>query len=324
MSCFFVVRRFRLATQWSAMAVLIAGFGLAGKADITHRYSFNDGTANDSIGSANGVLVNGASVSGGKLVLANDGVQTNASIGQYVSLPVNILHTRNFTLETWFTYGGGHPWQRIIDLGNSVPDPTYGMIGQGFLILTFNGMQTLGQFSLNSWGGYPTDFVFGPPMPVGGQHFLAYVYYLDTQQEMLYLDGKFASTGPASIDPSTASFTNFWLGRSQFSQDPLYNGSLDELRTYDRALTGAEILAAYNAGPNVLVVPQPATLAAQTVGTNVVLSWSSNISGNLQSTTNLSNASGWADVTNRITVVGSNSTVTVTDLMPQQFFRLNQ
>ena len=307
------------------MAVLIAGFGLAGKADITHRYSFNDGTANDSIGNAHGVLVNGASVIGGKLVLANDGVQTNASVGQYVSLPVNILHTRNFTLETWFTYGGGNAWQRIIDLGNSVPDPTYGMIGQGFIILCSNGGGILGQFSLNSWGRYPTDLVFGYfGLPVGGEHFLAYIHNLDTQQEQLYLDGQFAGGGVASIDPTTASFTNFWLGRSQFSLDPFYNGSLDELRTYDRALTGAEILAAYNAGPEVLVAPQPATLAAQTDGTNVVLSWSSKISGNLQSTTDLSNALGWVDVTNRITVVGSNSTATVSALLPQQIFRLNQ
>ena len=322
---FLIAQRFGLTTYLSAMAVLIAGFALAAKADIAHRYSFNDGTANDSIGSVHGVLVNGASVSGGRLVLANNGVETNPSKGQYVSLPVNILQTRNFTLETWFTFNGGNDWQRIIDLGNSVPDPTHGMVGQGFIILTSVGGQVLGQFSLNSWGGSPTDFVSANTgFPVGGEHFLAYIHNLDTHTEQLYLDGGLVGTGIATIDPSSANYTNFWLGRSQFSQDPFFNGSLDELRTYDRALTGAEIQAAYLAGPDVLVVSPPPTLTAKVVGTNVLLAWSTNTQCALQSSTNFPSTSSWVNVTNRITVAGSNSMVTLSALLPHQFFRLKQ
>jgi hypothetical protein len=36
-------------------------------AALTHEYSFNDGTADDSVGGVNGVLMGGASVSGGQL-----------------------------------------------------------------------------------------------------------------------------------------------------------------------------------------------------------------------------------------------------------------
>ena len=320
-----LTERLRVAKQWWATGVLIAGFALVGKGAITHRYSFNDGTANDSIGSAHGVLVNGASVSGGRLVLANDGIQTNASTGQYVALPVNILQTRNFTLAVWFSYGGGNIWQRIIDFGNSVPDPAYGMAGQGFIILANSGRSIIGQFSLNSAGGTPTDVVNGGSgLPVGGQHFLAYVHNLDMGQELLYLDGQRVGLSTASIDPRTANYTNFFVGRSQWSQDPFYNGSLDELRTYDQALTAAEILAAYNAGPDVLIAPVPATVSMGISGTNVVLTWSSDISGNLQSSTNLSNASGWVNVTNRVTSTGADCTVTLNGLLQQQFFRLRQ
>jgi hypothetical protein len=316
--------RLRVAKRWWATGVLIVGFGLGGRAAITHRYSFNDGTVNDSIGNAHGVLANGASVIGGKLVLANDGVQTNASTGQYVSLPLNVLQTRNFTLAVWFTYGGGNAWQRIIDFGNSVPNPTNGMVGQGFIILANSGSSIIGQFSLNSWGGTPTDVVNGTAWPVGGQHCLAYVHNLNMGQELLYLDGKRVGLGTASIDPTTANYTNFWIGRSQFSQDPFYNGSLDELRTYDQALSAAEILAAYNAGPDVLVAPAPASLTMNVAGTNVVLIWSSDISGNLQSSTNLSSALSWLNVTNRVSSTGADCTVTLNGLLPQQFFRLRQ
>jgi hypothetical protein len=210
------------------LLALVASFAFAADADITHRYSFNDGTANDSIGGANGVLVNGASISSGRLVLANNGLNTSPVTGQYVSLPANILHTTDFTLETWFTWNGGNPWQRILDLGNSVPNPTYGMIGQGFIILTENGNGSpLGQISINSWGGPDTDYAAGnTAFPQGGEHCLAYVHNLDGHAEQLYLDGALIGTGYAHVDPVTASYTNFWLGRSQFSHDPFTTGPL--------------------------------------------------------------------------------------------------
>jgi hypothetical protein len=99
--------------------LLFAMVSVSVQASLTHKYNFNDGTANDYVGGANGVLMNGATVSGGKLVLANNGTNANPATGQYVSLPANILKTLNFTVECWFTWNGGKPWQRILDLGNS-------------------------------------------------------------------------------------------------------------------------------------------------------------------------------------------------------------
>src|SRR5947209_5502625 len=58
-------------------------------AALTHRYSFNDGTADDSVGTANGELVNGAPVIAGQLVFnpnTNNGISTNIATGQYVNL----------------------------------------------------------------------------------------------------------------------------------------------------------------------------------------------------------------------------------------------
>jgi Concanavalin A-like lectin/glucanases superfamily len=239
--------------------LLLLSFALvvSAQADVTHRYSFNDGNANDSIGTANGTLMNGATVSGGKLVLANNGVNNNIATGQYVSLPSNILHTRDFTVESWFTWNGGNPWQRILDLGNSVSGN-----GLGFIILTMNGGRApLGQISINSWGNpADTDYVYGnTAFPVGGEHDLAYVFNADASQEQLFLDGSLIASGPTHVDPSTANYSNFYIGRSQFLADPFYAGSIDELRTYNNALTGAQIANDWAAGPDVLLVPEPAS-----------------------------------------------------------------
>ena len=266
-----ILRRALTCVCLSTVAVLSPGFAGIARADITHRYSFNDGTVNDTVVGANGVLVNGASVSGGRLVLANNGVNTSPVTGQYASLPVNILHTQNFTLETLFTFNGGNPWQRILDLGNSVPDPVYGMIGQGFIILTEQSQgHPLGQISLNNWDNpLYSDAVVGinNAFPMGGEHCLAYVHnFYYTGHAQLYLDGVLIGTGQADLDPSTANYSNFWIGRSQFSADPFYNGSIDELRTYNNALGAAQILADYQAGPNVLLVPEPQSLALLAIG----------------------------------------------------------
>jgi len=241
-----------------AALLLVAGSTLTAPADLTHRYSFNDGSAADSIGRADGRLVNGASISSGRLVLANDGFSTDPSVGQYVALPANILHTRKFTLETWFTFNGGNPWQRLLDLGNS-----YGGFGQGFLILTLNGgYMPLGQLSLNSWGNpADTDYVAGNTFfPTTGEHALVYIHDTDAHYEELYLDGATIGAGYADVDPAAANYANFWIGRSQFSADPFYNGTINELRTYDNALSADQVLASYLAGPNA-TVPEPTACA---------------------------------------------------------------
>jgi hypothetical protein len=251
-----------------AAFTVLAGFALVSRADITHRYSFNDGTANDSMGGANGTLLNGASVSGGQLVLANNGYVSDPAAGQYVALPANILAARNFTLETWFTFNGGGPWQRLLDLGNS-----NGGIGQGFIILTLNGArQPLGQISINSWGDpADTDYVAGNAIfPLGGEHSLVYVHNADAQIEQLYLDGVNIGTGAAHVDPSTANYANFWIGRSQFLADPFYSGSIDELRTYNNALSPDQVAASFLAGPNVLV-PEPGQLSILAVASSLLL-----------------------------------------------------
>lgn len=44
-----------------------------------------------------------------------------------------------------------------------------------------------------------------------------------------------------------------WLGRSQYEDDPVFNGEFDEFRIYGAALTADEIERSANAGPNNLV-----------------------------------------------------------------------
>ena len=75
---------------------------------IAHRYSFT-ADASDSVGGADGTLVNTTTLSqysGGELVLGNTGAQgSNAGDGDYVDLPNNMISANSdqATFELWLT-----------------------------------------------------------------------------------------------------------------------------------------------------------------------------------------------------------------------------
>jgi hypothetical protein len=48
---------------------------------------------------------------------------------------------------------------------------------------------------------------------------------------------------------SAISDTNVWLGRSQFEVDAWFSGTFDEFRIYGAALSGVQIQASFDAGP---------------------------------------------------------------------------
>lgn len=58
-------------------------------------------------------------------------------------------------------------------------------------------------------------------------------------------------------------FTNAWLGRSAFNGDGVFNGTIDEFRIYNTALSSAQVAADATAGPNAfgtVAVPEPTTI----------------------------------------------------------------
>jgi hypothetical protein len=61
----------------------------------------------------------------------------------------------------------------------------------------------------------------------------------------LYVDGAAAATNPAiSFAPFQLGNTSQnWLGRSQYSADPYFNGRLQDLRLYSGALSASQVAA---------------------------------------------------------------------------------
>src|SRR5882757_9649780 len=89
-----------------ASVTAFAAGASSARADLTHRYSFTS-DASDSVGGANGTLMNIATVSGGQLRFNNPNFSPSSFVGGYLSLPPSILPSSgSVTIEEWFTFTG--------------------------------------------------------------------------------------------------------------------------------------------------------------------------------------------------------------------------
>ncbi len=157
-----------------------------------------------------------------------------------VALPANIAGgLTDATFATRVRWDGGAAWQRIFDFGAGT--------GQ-YIILTPSSGSTV-QFAILNNGG-TTQRLAGPdPLPVGEWANVAVTLIGNTGT--LYVNGAAVATTTISIHPAAVTQTTNYLGKSQFTADPLFKGAIDDFRFYNRGLSAAEVAA--------LAVPPAAT-----------------------------------------------------------------
>jgi hypothetical protein len=76
---------------------------------------------------------------------------------------------------------------------------------------------------------------------------------------ILYIDGQKADD--LSIEPDDLGTDEPWFIGQAGNGEGFFNGYMDEVRIYDRALTATDVTELYNA-----TIPEPGTLAVLTVG----------------------------------------------------------
>jgi hypothetical protein len=221
------------------------------RAALVHRYMFDGtgATATDSIGTANGTIMNTTLTGTGSLVLAG------GTTDQYVDLPNNIIkQLTNATFEAWLTWNGGGNWQRIFDFGNS-DSATEGVQGAGASTVhmtPWSGSNVM-RFAFkraDQMIAQETDLEAAMPLASGVVVHVAGV--IDDTNNMMYLYRDGAPQGSKAFADSLSLLTdiNNWLGRSQYAGDPELGASLHEFRIYNAALSAAQIQASFAAGQN--------------------------------------------------------------------------
>jgi hypothetical protein len=264
-------------------------------AAIVHRYSFTS-DASDSVGGAHGTIVDAGvmpnfTFSGGQLDLSANTGQGSNSITEdaYVDLPNGIISAAAsggqagaITLEFWATVSATHTWQRFGDFGtsnNGEDTSASGTTSQYVLISPNSGRHTDGLEITNhpaSNAGEPNVGVTGP-LANGVEHHVVAVYdHTDTSAGpngtmTLYHNGALVGSNllHADFDITSPVDNNNWLGRSQWP-DPVFDGSYNEFRIYDGAVSAGHVQQAYGFGADRLV-PEPGALILLSLASLAIL-----------------------------------------------------
>jgi hypothetical protein len=240
-------------------------------ATLVHRYAFT-GNVNDSVGAANGTLIDAgvttATFTAGQLDLSgNVGNGSNNIVEDaYVNLPNGIISaaaTTNgaLTLELWTTVSATRTWQRIVDLGssNDGEDTSNGAQNVNYLYISPNHGR-FGNGLATEVHQPDTAFEVGQTGPFQNNrqfHIVGTYDHNDTTAgpngtTKLYLDGTLI--GSVALAPNVNLRTivdhNNWIGRSQWP-DPIFDGLINEFRIYNHAITQAEVTQGSAFGPDV-------------------------------------------------------------------------
>ena len=237
---------------------------------LVHRYTFNDGTANDSVGKAHGQLEGGATIVDGQLVLngapRGSSRVTLPSSGEDNTAFINMSHFEAVTIQCWFTFSSPIPstnrYGEFFSFGG-----TGAATGYGYLYIM--------GVARDGWSGGKTRAVienapeppssnFDPrpyecqaisPTPITDQLPHQFTMTIDAKNIAYYHDGKLIDIEPLRTTPSgptslsVISNQRAVIGASVWNDDPSFAGKIDEFSIYDRALTEEDVLRTFQAGP---------------------------------------------------------------------------
>jgi hypothetical protein len=285
---------FSLKSLWARVgaAGLAALLTSPACAALTNKYTFNDGTANDSVGGAHGNVVDPTGISrfvGGQIdVSANNGdlsaqdFSLPTTRGAYINLPNGIVSAafRSGTagaasFETWATVQTNRNWAELFSFGlSNQGEDMSGSGAQTDYITLIPQSGTTPQFfriTTHAAGVGQEGFAETTPLPTGAQqHIVVTADHNDLSGGAngtlkLYLNNNLVDTGPIAdlIDLGNMLDDNNWLGRSQWN-DPLYDGTINEFRIYSHALDQSEVTASFNMGPE--PSPTPTLVVDRTTG----------------------------------------------------------
>ncbi len=304
---------------------------------LIHRYGFNEQTndwiVHDSVGGANGRLMNpvlffGQIMTGftgkGELKLGGaNGPYPSGNIG-YAALPAGLISSLGeVSIETWVTWTfrtTSWPWQRIFDFGNG-PSTYFFMTTEANTFVT-NGDVARTTISTNSILYETPRLDWTNILPLNVTSCVAVTYSPVRGITKFYINGQPVSAGAATIPLSAIIDTNNWLGRSQFSGDSYFGGRYNEFRIYRGFLSDSDIAADFAAGPDVVGVDD--MLHTYSSSNSLTITWGPSATNLvLQCSPVLGDSAVWNQVTNKPVFQNGRYVVTVPTTDDAEYFRLH-
>lgn len=243
----------------AALALLVAGIHLPLQAALVNQYTFNDGAVTDTVGGLNGTLEGTASVDFTGLLQLTGGGAGNS----YANLPNGIASTAAaggtagaFSFEVWAAANANADWASLVSLGGATgqEDNNEGPAKDYFQLIPQSGAAGTIRATTHAINNGTEGFVdFSAPLSTQNEQHLVFV--IDQSGGLpgtldFYVDGNHVGQAEVAtgLDATTMVDNNNWLGRSQWG-DASFNGSYNEFRVYDHALSAGEVTTSYDAGP---------------------------------------------------------------------------
>lgn len=215
-----------------------------GKANLTHQWTFDDGTAKDVVGTCDGTLMAGATISSKALNTINGG---------YLTLPGEQIAINTYSavsIEVWFTSASGqNTGNHMISYfgGNS------GSYGVNYIFTTpSNGGKCRTAISTGNTSS-PWSVETGVNSPAGkiddGQlHHL--ISIIDATSIYYYVDGLLVGSTALTNNNTLSALDNTlaYLCKGGYTGDPVWKGIINKVSMYNRALTADEVLYLYLKG----------------------------------------------------------------------------
>ena len=197
-----------------------------GTFDIPTAYYRFEGNAFDSDGVYDASEYGSPAYSSGKV--GQQAISLDGS-SDYLTLPANVVNADDMTIACWFYMDSSNTWQRIFDFGNDI---------SSYLFLTPSSSGGTIRFAIKDGGSEQALETSSPSTGV----WMHVAVTLSGDTGNLYLNGALVdSSDSITINPSDFNPQVNYIGDSQWSSDPLFDGRIDDFRIYNYALSWDEI-----------------------------------------------------------------------------------
>lgn len=224
---FYKMHHQRYTVYWSTNAApppeLVAWY----RFDETGGTSAADSSGNPAGGPA--TLVGGTSFVTGKTTRA---LRLDGTSG-YARLPSGLVsNVQSFTIAAWVNLTANTQWSRIFDFGSGTGS---------YMFLTPRSSAGGLRFAITTGGaGAEQQINAAAPLATGAWKHVAVTLAAGTG--IIYVDGAEVARGSIALTPASLGGTSgTFVGKSQYTNDPMLNGQVDELRIYSRALNPTDV-----------------------------------------------------------------------------------
>jgi hypothetical protein len=168
----------------------------------------------------------------------NGGLLLDKTTSAFAILNGNIFSNLNdMTISIWIKPTTVEAGAKIYDFGSSTTNHLY---------LTPKSTDGYLRFGIQNTGG--TEQTVATSITISANLWTFLTVTITDGYGYVYVNGFQASKTALTLKPSSLGTTTLnYLGKSQLSTDPYYNGAVDEFRIYGGALSSAEVLKLYQA-----------------------------------------------------------------------------